>query len=47
MDKRSLGVGEDTRVKPHVLDTGSNPVLTTIVSVMATHEKLRYNARYK
>ena len=25
--------------------TGSNPVLTTIVSVMAAHEKLRYNAR--
>ena len=25
--------------------TGSNPVLTTIVSVMAAHGKLRYNAR--
>ena len=29
MDKRSLGVDEDTKVKPHVLDAGSSPVLIT------------------
>lgn len=44
MDKRNLGVGGDTGIKPHDPDTGSSPVLTTTLFFASYNKYFTYTS---